>query len=564
MPRTPHPAMLVVLLLSLVFISCSADKQGDLLIHGGTIYTMNPDQPTVEAILVRDGRIVFAGDLKDAAPMRNERTGEIDIKGGIVLPGLVDAHIRLMDLGRAQTELDLVGTASIDQIYTQIMERIMELRQNEEGKDAWVVGNGWDQNDWESTQFPTIADLPPGPNPVCLWRIDGQTVWVNELALRECGIDKNTPDPEGGRILRDGMGNPTGVLLNEAACLVTGHIPQPTRDEYKHWLELGIRACNRVGLTGVGAFAVDSLELALLEELNKEDKLTLRTWAVLQSKDRGWIKNQLQDGPRGETGDMLQVRSMMMFVDGGMGARSAALIEPYADDPGNRGLLATPEENLKKFATDALKAGFQVSAYAVGDRGNYIALNAFDQARHASGQEAPRFRLEHAQLLAPGDFARLTDLDVIPIVMPTHATSDMPWAEKRIGPERIKYAYAWRTLLDNTAHLALGSESPVESPSPLWGIYAAVTRQDHDGNPKSGWYPEHKMTVTEALDGYTREAAYATFAEHDLGTISVGNLADLTILDRDITKAPPREMLETGVLYTIVNGKQVYVSSHKE
>lgn len=551
--------LILMLLATTLMLSCGGIRQADLIIHGGTIYTMNQDKPVAEALAILDGKIIYVGDEAGVTSFRSEKTGELNLQGGMLLPGLTDSHLKLEGLGESLTELNLVGTESTKEIHAKVMEKILFVRKNLDGGDSsWVIGRGWDQNDWKNTKLPTIRDIPPGPNPVCLWRIDQQTVWVNELALRKCGITKRTADPPGGKIVRDRAGNPTGVLLNKAVNLVTDKIPPSSREERKHRILLALEECGRVGLTGIHDFDVDSVQLELLEELESEGKLTLRVYPVLQCWDKQWLSRIYERGAYGQPSDLLRLRSVMMFIDGGMGARSAALIEPYSDDPDNSGIITSSCDDMVKHVEMANSSGFQVCAYAVGDKGSQMALNAFEKALTKLGPGDWRYRLEHAQLLDPADFKRLGTLEVIPTIMPAHATSDMSWAEDRIGKDRIKYAYAWKTILENAKHAAMGSEAPVESPNPIWGIYAAMTRQDHEGNPKGGWYPEHRLTFNEALHGYTVGAAYAQFAENELGTIEVGKIADLTAFKKDLTKIEPVKMLDCEVLYTIVNGKPVY------
>jgi len=422
-----------------------------------------------------------------------------------------------------------------------------------------VTGRGWDQNDWERKSFPTWKDLEgTESNPVFLERIDGHAAWLNAKALEECGIGPSTADPPGGRILRDARGRPTGVLVDEAVELAARAIPEPSFDEQLARLQEAISLCNRYGLTGVHDAGVDSLGLELYRRLYREGKLDLRVYAMLSVEDRGFLKKNLALGPGEECGGLLSIRAVKLFADGALGSRGAALIEPYSDDPGNRGLLVTPPDELRSLVREVMAAGFQPCIHAIGDRGNRLALDAIEEAVKATGRSDLRPRIEHAQVVAPADFDRFAELGVIASMQPTHATSDMPWAERRLGPERIKGAYAWRKLMDRGVHLALGSDFPVEKVDPMLGIYAAVTRQDLEGNPPGGWYPQERMTREEAIRGFTWEAAYASFAQDRRGSLEVGKDADLTVLDGDPFEVPASEIPKIQVLYTIVAGRIVY------
>ncbi|MDP8208933.1 MAG: amidohydrolase [Candidatus Electryonea clarkiae] len=566
--RAIKPKMIISLyvLSTFVFMSCNTggDVAADKVLYGGKIYTMNPGQPTVEAVACKDGKIIYAGGMDGLSKFRSDKTGEIDLKGATVFPGFIDVHLRLEDVGRSTMQLNLEGTKSKEEIYKLVISRAIELRKDleSEEKDIWVTGSGWDQNDWENQEFPSFADLP-SVNPVILMRIDGQTAWLNERALRIAEIGKSTPDPPGGKILRDKYGYPNGILLNSAVKLVESRIPEYSEEQRKLWLTKGMEQCLELGLTGIHNFGVDPDEFALLQEMNRQKELTLRIYPVLECKYRSWIAENIKNGPYGEPWDFLRLRAVKMFVDGPMGSRAAALFEPYNDEPGHCGLIEANEDTLLRHVKRSLEAGFQVCAYAVGDRGSKLALDIYEKVLSQVPVEDHRLRLEHAQLLAEKDFARIGKMNVIPTIFPSQATSDMYWAEDRLGKDRIKRAYAWRTILSNTEHYACGSEAPVESPNPLWSIYAAVTRQDHKGWPEGGWYAEQKMTREEVIKGYTIEAAYAEFAEKYKGSIETGKLADFTILDKDIFEIESAELLQTQVKYTIIAGKIAYDDSMK-
>jgi predicted amidohydrolase YtcJ len=532
---------------------------GDAVFHGGKIYTIAAGNPTVEAVVVEGDRIAYAGSLTEARRHAGEGAGWIDLEGKTMIPGLVDAHAHLRGIGKYLAQLKLEkasGPAEVGAIVTKVAA--------DTPPDRWIQGRGWDQNDWDIKEFPTWRDLDgTESHPVYLRRVGGHAGWVNKTALELCGIMRDTPDPEGGKIIRDESGEPTGVFIDNAKDLITDHIPDPSPDEVDDWMSAAIRHCNERGLTGFHDAGVEAEDLASFERLHAGGEMTLRVYCMLSTddKDLEFTKQLLKKGPHAMAGDKVVVRAVKLYVDGALGSRGAALLAPYSDDPDNTGLLVKTAEELESLSRLAAKNGFQVCTHAIGDRGNRVILDVYERVLGSDGIDQ-RFRVEHAQVVALEDIARFKELGVIPSMQPTHCTSDMYWAEDRVGPERIKGAYAWRRYLDEGNPLPLGSDAPVESVDPLWGIYAAVTRQDHDGWPERGWYPGERMTVLEALRGFTIEAAYAAFAEDDAGTIEAGKLADFTILDRDILHIASSELLKTRVTHTVVAGEIVYSSSH--
>jgi hypothetical protein len=372
------------------------------------------------------------------------------------------------------------------------------------------------------------------------------------------GITRDTPDPEGGRIVRDEGGEPTGILIDNALLLIDDVVPDPTYDELVERALLAQQECLRFGLTGIGDAGIDSAMIEVYKDLFEDGRLQIRIYAMLDS-DRIPLDDYYRIGPQvGLFRDHLTLRSIKMYADGALGSRGAALMEPYSDDPENRGLITAREEEIYAVCLKALEHGFQVCTHAIGDRANRIVLSAYEQALEEHPVDDHRFRIEHAQIVSLDDIPRFARSGIIPSMQPTHATSDMYWAEERVGPERIKGGYAWRSLLDTGARIPFGSDFPVESPNPLWGIYAAVTRQDHSGWPEGGWYPEQKLTIPEAVRGFTLEAAYGAFEEEIKGSLEAGKLADMVVLSKDIFTVPPREILSTEVVMTIIGGEVVY------
>jgi predicted amidohydrolase YtcJ len=397
--------------------------------------------------------------------------------------------------------------------------------------------------------------------PVFLTRVDGHAVWVNSKALEIAGIDAKTQDPPGGRILRDRSGNLTGVFIDNAVDLFQSVIPPPSVEERAEAIRRAVRACLACGLTEVHDMGVDSTGVAVYRDLIASGRFPFRVYVALAGSSPGTWASFRKSGPLKDAGGgRLAVRGVKFYADGALGSRGAALLEPYSDDPGNRGLTLTSRAELLEAAEQALDAGFQICTHAIGDRANAFVLDVYDQAlttRGAKGRDV-RFRIEHAQVVSGADIPRFKALGVIPVMQASHCTSDMPWAIQRLGPERIKGAYAWRSLLREGSIIPGGSDFPVESPNPLWGFYAAVTRQDQNGLPREGWNPGERMTREEALKSYTIWGAYAGFQEREKGTLEPGKWADMVVLTDDIMKIDPLKILTTRVEKTIIAGDVVY------
>ena len=546
-------SMVIVLLCASGCSSRGGQDMADMIWVNGTFHTMDPDNPVAEAVALREGRFVHVGARKGAEALAGKSTVEVDLGGKAVLPGLIDAHAHFLGLGRSLESLDLKGTTSAADVREKMLAACAAA-----GPGEWVYGRGWDQNDWEVQQFPSWRDLDGCDNPVYLSRVDGHALWVNATALAAAGVDEATPDPDGGRVLRDEQGNPTGMLVDVAEDLVLQHVPAPTHEQLVRRALLAQAECLRVGLTGVGDAGVDEAGFAVYRKLGESGQLKLRINAMMQG-DRAWLGFFIHDGPRvGLYDNHLTARSIKLYADGALGSRGAALLEPYSDDPGNSGLLVTPAGEIRDETRMALGRGFQVCTHAIGDRANRMVLDAYEQALADFPGGEYRLRVEHAQIVHPDDIPRFVQLGVLPSMQPTHATSDMPWAPDRLGPDRLAGAYAWRSLLDTGVRVPLGSDFPVESPDPLWGIHAAVTRQDHQGQPLAGWLPEQRLTVEEAVRGFTIDAAYAAFEDDMVGSIQVGKLADMVVLSRDIMTVEPREILDTEVVMTVVGGRVVH------
>jgi predicted amidohydrolase YtcJ len=534
----------------------SKPAHADLILVNGTVHTFASPRVVATALAVTGDSIVYVGDADGASSWRGERTRWIDLGGKTVLPGLVDAHGHLDNLGRLLEEVDLVGSTSRDDVLRRVVASQADL-----GSGQWIHGRGWDQNDWDDTSFPTWRDLAgTEANPVYLERVDGHAVWLNKTALETCAITRATTDPPGGRIVRDAAGDPTGVLVDNAEKLVEAHVPEATGADLDRRLLRAVRECNRVGLTGVHDAGTSEAVLTSLRRLGEQGRLTVNVYCLLDTDEPGFVRRYLRSGSTSEFDGSLVVRAVKIRADGALGSRGAALLADYSDDPGNVGLSVDPPDSLLAWTREALRFGFQVGTHAIGDRGNRATLDAYQHALAETPRVDARLRVEHCQVVDVADLPRFASMGVIASMQPTHATSDMPWAEKRVGTDRLAGAYAWRTLLDSGAVLAFGSDFPVESADPLWGIYSAVTRMDHDGNPPGGWRAEQSLTPEEAVRSFTFGSAYAAFDENDAGTIEVGKRADLSIFDRDVLAIPPREILDTRAAITIVRGKVVYES----
>ncbi|HEY6253244.1 MAG TPA: amidohydrolase [Candidatus Angelobacter sp.] len=530
----------------------------DLLLFNAHVLTMNRGQPVAEAIAIREERIIWVGSNKEAQRLFGNKVRSVDLQGATVLPGIIDAHTHLAELGKSLLRLNLKDAATPEAAIELVKKQVATAAPGE-----WILGWGWDEGKWASA-YPDNQGLnrvSPN-NPVLLTGLHSFAGWANKTALQLAGISKETQDPENGKIVRDEKtGEPTGILLNHAQDLVERHIPPMSVEQLKRAIELAARECVRNGLTSVHEARVSAAMLQALRELVREGRMPLRVYVMLDGAEQALVKEWLARGPEIDSHHRLTIRAFKLFADGALGSRGAALLQPYSDAPGTKGLITTPESQVYSLTRSSLQRGFQVCTHAIGDAANRMVLDAYERALQEVPQtqsQGARLRVEHAQVLAPEDIPRFAKLGVIPSMQPTHCTSDKAWAEKRLGPERVKGAYAWRRLLQTGVHLPLSSDFPGETLNPFYGIYAATTRQDPQGNPAGGWYPEQKLTLDEALKGYTVEGAYAEFEEKNKGSIESGKLADLTVISADISRIPAKDILSIRVLKTFVGGKLVF------
>ena len=529
-------------------------QRPDLVLLNAQVVTMNEKQPLATAVAISGGRISWVGETSEAG-QRFAGARTLDLSRATVLPGIIDAHTHLLSLGESLLKLNLKDAATPEQAAERVRERARSAAPGQ-----WILGWGWDEGAW-AAHYPThqiLSEAAPD-NPVLLTGLHSFASWVNRKALQAAGITRDTKDPPNGKIIRDVSGEPTGVLTDRAQALVSRLVPPPTREETKRAIAIAAEECLRHGLTSLHEARVSAADLDAYRELIREGKLRLRIYAMLDGANAALIDEWLKHGPEiDRAANRLTVRCVKVFADGALGSRGAALFEPYSDAPDRKGVVTTPEPELYRMTRRCLEAGFQVATHAIGDAANHFVLNAYERALKETHASGARLRIEHAQVLAPPDIPRFVKLGVIASMQPSHCTSDMVWAETRLGPQRVKGAYAWRSVLETGAHLPLSSDFPGETLDPFAGMYAAVTRQDASGKPAGGWYPAQRLTIQEALRGYTAEAAYAGFEEKDKGSIEPGKLADLTVVSADVTRAPARELLSLRVLRTIIGGEIVY------
>lgn len=538
-------------------VASAAARGGDadLIVTAATIHTVDAHVPRAQAFAVRDGRFVFVGSRDGARAFRGRRTKSLDLGDVTVLPGLIDAHLHFVSVGTALHEVDLVHAPTFDEVVRRTVAFAATSR------DPWIVGDGWDQNLWPDKAFPAHGALSAAipDRPVVLHRVDGHALLANAKAMALAGVGATTPDPSGGRILRDAQGNPTGVFVDNARALVTRVIPPPAHDQLVRASEAALKECHRWGLTAIGDPGVGQDVIAAYEELARSGRYTLRNHLMLSGSDRELVDAYVPRGPRTlDFGGRLSIRAIKLYADGALGSRGAALLAPYADDPANTGLLRTTQADVQALCERALRAGFQLCTHAIGDRGNRMVLDAYEAALRAAPARDHRLRIEHAQVIAPEDIPRFAKLGVTPSMQSTHQTSDMPWAQARLGPDRIRGAYAWRALLDTGVTIANGTDAPVEAVNSLRTFHAAIARQNEANQPPGGWYPQQRMTRDEALRSMTIWAARANFMDTVAGSITVGKYADFAVLDRDWMRIAPGEIMATRVLATYSSGKPVY------
>jgi predicted amidohydrolase YtcJ len=542
-------------LLALAALGASA--HADTVIDNANGYTLNAKGELVQfASMAFDdkGRIIAVGTPAEVAA-RARDAKHVDMHGRTVLPGLIDAHGHVFSLGAVLTQLDLSATTSLPDALKAIGSY---ARANP--TKAWLYGRGWNQEVWKLGRFPTAAELDAAvaDRPVWLARVDGHAGWANSRALKLAGITNTTPDPAGGKIMRDANGVATGVLVDAAKDLVDKVLPPQSEADARHELDESLRQIASVGLTSVHDAGIGVGADKLYRDYADHGKLTARIYAMIGGTGADFDQLSKAGPLKSYASDMYALRAVKLYADGALGSRGAALLAPYSDEPHSHGLLFHSKAEIDAMMAKAMKKGYQVNVHAIGDAGNREILDTFQKELGATHSAAQRHRIEHAQVVALADLPRFKSLGIIPSMQPTHATSDKNMAEQRIGHERMKGAYAWRTFLQQNSRIACGSDFPVESPNPFFGIHAAVTRADHAGQPASGWYPEQAMSLKEAFRCFTLDAAYAGHAENSLGSLEPGKWADFIVIDHDLFKMPAADIYKTGVLETWVAGRPVF------
>ena len=550
---------LLPLLLATLAPSLLAAQDGipDLIVRNASIYTADSAMPRAQAFAVKDGRFMLVGSNAEVDAIAGPQTERLEAARQFIIPGMIDAHAHLPNLGRLLRTVNLKGTSSYEEVIALVKGRADFVPSG-----TWILGRGWDQNDWADENFPTHQALSAAVprHPVYLERVDGHAALANEMAMNLAGLDRHTEDPDGGKILRDADGRPTGTLIDEARLLVAAVIPPVTQRQLTAQIQTGMREANRWGLTGIhdAGVGVDTVEF--YEELAALGQLTLRYYVMVEAGSPQLLE-LLGYGPRIAMGNhMVWTRAIKVSADGAMGSRGAALIRDYHDDPGNRGLMLADYDSVLTIARLALENGFQLNVHAIGDRANRNVLDAYEEVLSQYPDLDHRFRIEHAQLLTPDDIPRFAELGVIPAMQGSHQTGDMYWVADRIGGQRVEGAYAWRSLRETGVIIPNGSDFPVEAVNPLISFRAFFTRQDADGWPEGGWFPGQRLDREEALKSITIWPAYAAFMENDVGSITAGKLADFVVLDRDIMTVRADEILGTRVLRTVVGGRTVYLA----
>ncbi|MEW6998044.1 amidohydrolase [Colwelliaceae bacterium BS250] len=478
----------------------------------------------------------------------------IDGQGKTLLPGLIDAHGHVLSYGLSLLRADVVDTTSEQNAVTRVVNYAKKNQQL-----SWLQGRGWNQVQWPSKSFPSAASLDEHfqDTPVVLARIDGHAIWVNSKAMQLAGININTKDVSGGQIIRDKEGNPNGVFIDNAMNLIYSKIPALTAAETQAALKIAMQSLASVGLTSVHDAGISTDNIAAFKHLSKNDEMIIRINAMIDAND-AQLEQQLAQGHFASDDDMFIINSVKISADGALGSRGAALIKDYSDMPHHKGLLLHDEDELNALMKKSMQAGFQVNTHAIGDNANKIVIDNYEQLIKVTNSKKLRHRVEHAQVLQLSDIPRFAELGIIASMQATHATSDKNMAEDRLGKDRIKGAYAWRSLLKAKAVIAAGSDFPVEYPNPFYGLHASVTRQDKQNLPESGWYSNEAMTVSEAFKSFTLDAAYAGHQEQQLGSIEVNKKADFILIDQNIFTINAQEIWKTKVINTWVNGELVH------
>jgi predicted amidohydrolase YtcJ len=581
-----RPCALAILTLttsiSLAVAGCGTpsrppEEAADLVVVNANVYTLSwpepdadgqpaPAAPRVDgrwrgdaqAVATRGDRIVFVGSSEDALNLRGEATRVVDAQGATVVPGLIDSHVHIVELGRRVKRVDLTDVGDEGEAIRRVAAAAQKAPKGE-----WVLGGGWDEGAW-ANRYPDMARLSEAvpDHPVYLRGLHGFAVWGNRMAFERAGITAATEAPPGGEIRKDAGGAPSGILLNRATGLLDKALPPTTLASLKADIGDGLRTMAASGFVGVHEAGVSSDVLEAFEALNRDKQLPLRVYVLLSARDAALSRAWLAKGPDRTAVGMLTTRSVKAYYDGALGSRGARLLEDYSDMAGHRGVSGGDYGFDQTLVADMMKRGFQVAIHAIGDAGNRETLDFIASVEQADpAVTGGRHRIEHAQVLHPDDIPRFARLGVVASMEPPHAVEDKAWAEDRLGAERVRHAYAWRSLRRAGAALALNSDLPGSDHDIFYGLHAAITRRGKDKQPPAGWYPEENLTPEEALRGYTTWAAYAAFEENETAQLAVGRRADLTIMDIDplaVGESDPGRLLTGKILWTIVSGAIVH------
>ena len=557
--------------------SCTGSNEADLILTNGRVYTYTwadpapdgtPDSdapykdglwhPDAQAVATSNGKIVFVGSNQDAETFRGANTRIIDVKGATLLPGLVDSHTHIEGIGANLERVDLTSAKTEEQAVKLIAAHLTHVPKGE-----WIIGYGWDEGAWAGNypDLKLLSERVPD-HPVLMQSLHSFAVWGNRLAFEKAGITSETESPQGGEILKDPGGNPAGILLNRATNLLTDAIPAPGLEQIKTRLRTGLNEMAKSGYVAVHEAGVRQEQMQILEDLYLHNELPIRVYAMLNAREEDLLKTWLKRRPFVPQDKMLIVRAVKAYYDGALGSRGARLLEDYSDTPGHRGVSGETYGFDQKLVAEMIQSGFQVGIHAIGDAGNRETLDFFERiSADDPGAAARRHRIEHSQVIHPDDFQRFAKLGIIASMQPPHAVEDKAWAEDRLGPERIKGAYAWRTLRKAGVRLIFNSDLTGSDPNFFYGMHSAITRRSKDLQPPNGWFPEQALSTEEAVRAYTVWPAYAAFLEDETGTLAPGKWADISVLSIDphnFDMANAHELFSGEVLFTIVGGEVVY------
>jgi predicted amidohydrolase YtcJ len=549
----------LIIALSLFVVHPKAET-AEMVFKNGNIYTVNEGQPRAQAIAVKAGRIIFVGSNADAKKYEGRQTRVVDLQGHTVVPGMTDSHNHLIGVGQREMTLNLEGTTSLEDFLSKVKARVDRAKPGE-----WITGRGWIETFWKPPVFPTREDLDrvAPDNPILLRRADGHGAVVNSAALKIAGIDRNSTNPFGGEISKSKTGEPNGMLLDSAQSLVTKHIPATTEADTEQAVLLGVKRETELGWCQVQDAGGSYDEVALYRKLYEAGKIKLRIYKAVYGPTKDSQRLLREGASVGAYDNRLTVRTIKIVLDGALGSRGAALLEPYSDKPDTSGFLTQKEEELRPMLEEALRQGIQVETHAIGDRANRTILDLYEKAMASVPLEQrkirePRWRVEHAQIVNPVDIPRFAKLGVIPSMQPSHAIGDLHFAPSRLGIKRLEGAYAWQSFIKSGSIVPGGSDAPVERGEPMIEFYAAVARKDQKGFSGEGWHPEQAVSREQALRMFTLWPAIAAFEEKLKGSIEVGKLADLTVFSADIMNIPEMEILKTQCLMTVIGGEIVY------